>query len=85
MNKIIEKLKHCDSESTSFPYWIIIEPKQNMSLDIHYAASQITGIFFSRKDAQEFLDRTHYNFSKRARVYCHSGHQSEDYRRLFEQ
>ncbi len=69
-----------ECEGTSFPWWAIVDPRQNMSMDIDVAAGQITGPFFSRKDAQEFLDRTHYNFSKRARVYCFSGYYSDQYK-----
>ena len=79
---IIDKLKSGNNESTSAPYWIILDPKQNMDCNIHVLAGMITGPFFSRKDAQEFLERTRYNFSDRAIVYCHSGHNSSDYYNL---
>jgi hypothetical protein len=65
-----------ENESTSYPWWIIIDPKQNFEVNengLYSIASMITGPFFSREEAQEFLSRTHYNFSKNARVYCHSG------------
>ena len=84
--EIIEKLKNNDPEGTSYPFWIIIDPKQNFETGnqgLHYIASMIHGIFFSRKDAQDFLDATRYNFSKNAAVYCHSGHESEDWRKLY--
>lgn len=80
---IIQKLNEQDCESTSYPYWIIVDPQQNMSKDIHCAASQITGVFFSRSSAEEFLEGTRYNFSKHARVYCHSGYYSWDWRVFF--
>ncbi|HEC66990.1 MAG TPA: hypothetical protein ENI23_17070 [bacterium] len=52
---------------------------------IHEIASRITGPFFSRKDAQEYLDRKHYNFSDEAKVYCHSGWESGKYLALCEE
>lgn len=55
-----------------------------MGKDIHEAGAQITGVFFSRKDAQDFLIRTRYNFSSRAAVYCLSGCYSEDWCELFD-
>ena len=84
--EIKEKIKSQDNESTAYPYWVIIDPRQNFSTGnggLNSIASMTTGIFFSRKDAQEFLDATRYNFSKNARVYCHSGHNSKDWRELF--
>ena len=56
------------NESTSNPWWIIIDPEQNLEKNddgIHKIASMITGPFFSRGTAEEFLERTRYNFSKR--------------------
>jgi len=76
------------NEFTSCPFWIIIDPKQNFTVDedgIHRIAGMITGIWFSREAAQIFLDRTRYNFSKNAKVYCHSGVYSDDWAELSEQ
>jgi len=68
-----------EHEGTSFPWWLIVDPVQNMSCDPGTAViNQITGPFFSREAAQEYLTRTRYNFSKRAVVWCHSGHQSDE-------
>lgn len=75
--KISEK-----NEGTAYPFWIIIDPAQNFKTDsygIHRIAGMITGVWFSREAAQEFLDKTRYNFSKNARVYCHSGCYSQDW------
>jgi len=60
-------------EGTHAPYWLILDPVQNMSLDIRTLASQITGPFFSREEAETVLKAKSYNYSDRARVYCHSG------------
>lgn len=75
--KISEK-----NEGTTYPFWIIIDPAQNFKTNsdgIHKIAGMITGVWFSREAAQEFLDKTRYNFSKNARVYCHSGYYSQDW------
>ena len=69
-----------ENESTDSPYWMILDPKQNMSLNVHMLASMLTGPFFSRAEAEEFLKRTKYNFSKRAVVYGCSGTYSDQYR-----
>lgn len=69
-----------DNEATSYPYWLILDPCQNMRSDINHLAAQITGPFFSRKEAQDFLDATRYNFGQKAKVYCKSGHSAAVYR-----
>ena len=72
-----------ENEGTESPWWIIIDPRQNFNTNdngLYAVASMITGPFFSRESAQEFLDRTHYNFSKNAKVYCHSGYYSDEYK-----
>jgi hypothetical protein len=79
---IINTLKNVDCEATESPYWLILDPKQNMDCNIDMLASQITGPFFCRKDAEEFLKGTRYNFSKRANVYCCSGYGSSKYMAL---
>jgi len=81
--EIIRTLKGANNEATSAPYWLILDPIQNMGCDIHYLASQITGPFFSREDAESFLKATRYNFGDRARVYCLSGCYSYKYERLY--
>ena len=73
---ILNTLKASDNEATRAPYWMIVDPKQNMQCDVHWFASMITGPFFSREDAQNFLTATRYNFGPRAVVYCLSGHNS---------
>lgn len=69
-----------DNEATESPWWAIVDPKQNMAKDLNMAASQITGPFFSRAEAEDFLKATHYNFSKRAAVWCFSGYYSRQYK-----
>jgi len=82
MKEIIETLKNADNESASSPYWLILDPKRNMRCNIHELAGQITGPFFCREDAEDFLERTRYNFSSRAKTYCLSGNYSKKYDNL---
>jgi hypothetical protein len=82
MKEIMETLKNADNEATRAPYWLILDPSQNMRCDIHELANQISGPFFCREDAQEYLNNRRHHFSERARVYCHSGHFSRKYEDL---
>jgi hypothetical protein len=71
-----------ENECTRAPWWMIINPKQNMrtgSDGVHAIASMITGPFFSRGSAQSYLDSRRHNFGKGATVYCASGHANDDY------
>lgn len=69
-----------DVEGTDSPYWLILDPRQNMSCDIYHLSSQITGIFFSREDAERHLSSRRYAFSDRAAVFCCSGYWSHQYK-----
>lgn len=83
MNReIIETLTNADNEATRAPYWLILDPSQNMSCDIHELAAQISGPFFCREDAQNYLDAKRHHYSNRTRVFCHSGHYSRKYNKL---
>jgi hypothetical protein len=68
-----------DNESTSFPWWVIVDPLQNLNCDYHAIAAMVTGPFFSREEAEAELKATRYNYSKRAVVYCKSGCYSRQY------
>lgn len=82
-NEIMETLKKADNESTEAPYWLILDPAQNMPCNVHELADQITGPFFCRQDAVRHLENRGYAFSERACVYCHSGHRSQKYKNLW--
>ena len=82
MEEIIRTLAHADNEATSAPYWLILDPSQNMRCNVHVMAHGISGPFFCREDAERYLKATRYNFSDRAVVYCLSGHHSPKYERL---
>lgn len=68
------------NEGTESPYWLILDPIQNMSCDIFQLAGQITGPFFSREEAEEHLKLRRYAFSHRAEVFCFSGYWSNQYK-----
>ena len=69
-----------DNESTRSPWWVIVDPKQIMKPDCYSVmVGMITGPFFSRKSAQDFLDNKRHRYSKRAVVYCASGCDSNQY------
>ena len=74
-----------ENESTSYPYWLILNPEQNMSADLYVLASQITGPFFSREEAEAELTSRRYAYGKKAKVYCHSGCNSRQYKRLIDE
>ena len=73
-----------DTEATRAPFWIIIDPRQMMRPDVYRVASMVSGIFFSRDSAQSYLNANPHHYSKAARVYCHSGHFSYDYRKAWD-
>ncbi len=71
-----------ENEGTSSPWWVIIDPKQNFRTDkegVNHIAHMITGPFFSREAAQNYLSGRRYNFGPNATVYCHSGYWSSEY------
>jgi len=82
-NEIIKTLKTADNEATESPYWLILDPEQNMRCDVHWLASQITGPFFCREDAEAHLQARGYDFTNRARVYCLSGYWSAKYKAFY--
>lgn len=85
LTEIVETLSNADSEATESPYWLILDPRQMFRCNVHELASMITGPFFCRKDAENFLKATRYNFSKHANVYCLSGYYSQKYKDLCRQ
>ena len=70
-----------ENEGTDSPWWVIVDPKQNMKLDPEWTAEMITGPFFSRKEAEDHLRARRYAFSHRAIVYCKSGYHANQYKR----
>ena len=82
IDSIIETLKSADNEATESPYWLILDPHQNMSCDYHQMAGHIEGPFFCREDAEDHLKSRRYAYSDRAVVYCLSGYWSYKYKAL---
>ena len=71
-----------DTEATASPWWMIIDPRQNMKVNsygISNIAAMITGPFFSREEAEAHLEARRYAYSKNAGVYCDSGWRSRQY------
>ena len=69
-----------EHEGTSAPWWMIIDPSQMMRSDpATVAMGMVTGPFFSRKEAEDFLKATRYNFGKNPVVWCASGCYSKQY------
>lgn len=63
---------------------MIIDPRAvgNIKTTVGDIANCITGPFLSRETAEAYLEGTKYNFSKEAKVYCFSGYESEEWRKL---
>ncbi len=74
------------NEATAYPYWLIIDPARvplcNYKLRSHYISAAITGPFFSRETATEYLVAASHHYSKHAIVFCASGHASADWKDL---
>lgn len=68
------------NEFTDSPYWLILDPLENLELRIPVLAGQITGPFFSREEAENHLTNRRHNFSNEATVYCMSGYWSRKYK-----
>lgn len=69
-----------NNDCTSHPYWLILDPEQNLRCDVNILAGQITGPFFSRKEATAYFEATRYRYGKKARVYGCSGYNTNQYK-----
>lgn len=63
-----------ETEMTSSPWWVIIDPAKVRGKTIESVADAFVGPFFSRQEAEEHLAGRRYEFSKRALVYCKSAY-----------
>lgn len=65
------------NEGTAEPWWMIIDPKQNLETHgedcLHRIAGMINGPFFSREEGETWLTNHRYNYGPNAHVYCASG------------
>ena len=81
------------AEATEYPWWVIIDPARAMlphpedvggfgpcDVSAEDLALVMTGPFFSRDAANAYLRKKKHRFSTRARVWCASGHESDDWR-----
>jgi hypothetical protein len=77
-----------ECEGTSYPWWMIVTPVQNLDKGragaSRIAMGAITGPFFSRESAESYLKATRYNFGKGTVVWCASGHESREYRQAID-
>jgi len=72
------------NEGTAAPWWVIVDPKQMMKPDPYAVMiGMVTGPYFSREEATEYLKNHRYNFSPRAVVYCASGCYTREYRNAY--
>lgn len=76
LDALASVVSHTDNEATSYPWWAIVTNGLRGWLCVH------AGPWFSREAATEYLNAKAYNFPKSAYVFCFSGHESADYRRL---
>lgn len=72
------------NEGTDTPWWVILDPKQNMRADVNVLANMITGPFFSRDAAESHMRNRRYAFGQKATVYCMSGYWSRQYKEAYE-
>ena len=47
MKEIISTPLNANNKGTRSPYWLILDPRQNMRCDIHELGGMITGPFFA--------------------------------------
>ena len=58
---------------TDLPFWYITDKK---------CIEMLGGIWVNRKDAEQYLNNSAYNFTKDAQIYCNSGFRSWQMREL---
>lgn len=68
-----------DCEATAYPWWMILDPGHMWGGTINDVAAMVTGPFFSRASAEAHLKARRHAYSKKAAVYCHTGHHSVEY------
>ncbi len=72
------------NEGTSYPWWVIIDPKNCKTYQtVNSIAACTSGLFFSRESGEHYLESRNYEFSDEARVYCKSGYHSHQYVNAF--
>jgi len=76
---VIKLMVSEENENTAYPWWVIVDPRQSSWCNPHDIWSMITGPFFSRKEAQDYLNDHQHRFTQRAVVSCCSGYASRQY------
>ena len=77
-----------NNEMTAYPWWMIVDPRQNFHTDtrgLTNVAFMITGPFFSREEAECVLKARRHNFGTGAKVWCSSGCDTLQYRKACEE
>lgn len=74
------------NESTSFPWWVIIDAGHGNSYGVPCGdiKNLFHGPFFSREAAEAELESRRYDYSRHAYVYCKSGYVSSEYVAAFQ-
>jgi rhodanese-related sulfurtransferase len=72
-------------EATSYPWWMIVDPGKMWEGTVNGVADMVTGPYFSRAAAEEYLRSHRHEYSDRATVYCDTGHRSPEYVRAFKE
>ena len=68
------------NEGTNSPWWIIIDTaNQKQITDYNDIIPMITGPFFSREEAENYIREYPYRFTKHAVVFCKSGYPNDKY------
>jgi hypothetical protein len=70
------------AEASAYPWFAIVDPSACRNRSVSGIANAITGVWFTREDAEAHLRATRYNYGPKAAVYCFSGHKSHDWRAL---
>jgi hypothetical protein len=68
-----------ENEGVGAPWWIIIDPFVKNIETAEQVSGMITGPFFSKEAAENYLFSKRYHFSNKARVLCKSGSPSAQY------
>lgn len=69
------------NEMTRAPYWLIIDPLPVDKPSYLEVSQMVTGPFFSREDAQQYLNDNQHNYGDKAVVFCKSGYHCRQYDR----
>lgn len=66
-----------ETDGTSYPFWAICSKGGRGNIVFH------EGVWFNRKDAEDYLKAKAHNYPRTAFVYCFSGNRSWHMRELY--